>query len=343
MTDEFYLDAYLDAVSERAGLFEPAAMAVRTLAAAGRDLADILSAGPLAGALAATVGTLANDWGDAQKAFDVQAHDIIVAALRSAAVASVLSEEAEHPVLIDPAGRIGIAIDPLDGSSNIDTNVPVGTIFSILPADGLNGFMVPGDQQIAAGFLIYGANTGLVVTFGDGTRMFTLDRRRGAFISVGGPLSIPAQTSEYAINASNRRHWDAAVRAYVDGCLAGVDGIRGRNFNTRWLACLAAEAYRIMLRGGVYLYPADDRPGYRHGRLRLIYEANPVAMLVEQAGGAATDGRNRILGLKPSTPHQRTALVFGSRDEVEEVALGYHQPALNLASPLFSSRSLFRA
>ena len=343
MTSELYLDAYLDTVAERGGLFEPAAMAVRRMAAAGREIADILSAGPLAGALSATIGEPANDWGDAQKAFDVRAHDIVLTSLRSAAVASVLSEEAEHPVLIDPAGRIGVAIDPLDGSSNIDTNVPVGTIFSILPADGLNGFLVPGEQQIAAGFLIYGVNTGLVVTFGDGTRMFTLDRGRGAFIGVDGPLSIPVQTSEYAINASNRRHWDGAVRAYVDGCLAGMDGIRGRNFNTRWLASLAGEAYRILIRGGVYLYPADDRPGYRHGRLRLIYEANPVAMLVEQAGGAATDGRTRILELKPSAPHQRIALVFGSRDEVEEVGFGYHRPAPELASPLFSSRSLFRA
>jgi fructose-1,6-bisphosphatase I len=322
MTADLVLESYLDQTAATGDLPAAAARAVAAIAAAGRTIAELLAAGPLAGALAASVGSPANDWGDAQKALDIRAHDMMLAALHAAGVASVLSEEAEQPVAVDAAGRVAVAIDPLDGSSNIDTNVPVGTIFSILPAAA--GFLVPGHMQIAAGFMIYGVNTGLAVTFGDGTRLFTLDRSRGVFRSTGRPIAIPPQTAEFAINSSNRRHWDIAIRAYIDGCLAG-------------------EAYRILIRGGIYLYPADDRTGYRHGRLRLIYEANPVAMLAEQAGGASTDGRTRILDLVPHSVHQRTPLVFGSRDEVAEIAACYHRPASDYTSPLFSPRSLFRA
>jgi fructose-1,6-bisphosphatase I len=341
MTADLVLESYLDQTAATGDLPAAAARAVAAIAAAGRTIAELLAAGPLAGALAASVGSPANDWGDAQKALDIRAHDMMLAALHAAGVASVLSEEAEQPVAVDAAGRVAVAIDPLDGSSNIDTNVPVGTIFSILPAAA--GFLVPGHMQIAAGFMIYGVNTGLAVTFGDGTRLFTLDRSRGVFRSTGRPIAIPPQTAEFAINSSNRRHWDIAIRAYIDGCLAGAAGLRGRNFNTRWLASLVGEAYRILIRGGIYLYPADDRTGYRHGRLRLIYEANPVAMLAEQAGGASTDGRTRILDLVPHSVHQRTPLVFGSRDEVAEIAACYHRPASDYTSPLFSPRSLFRA
>ena len=345
MTTELHLDAYLDRAASQGGVQADAAATILALANAGRTIARILAAGPLAGALGASRPGAANDWGDAQKEFDVQAHGIVVDALRAAPVACVLSEEAEHPVTLDPARRLSVAIDPLDGSSNLDTNAPVGTIFSILPAsrnDQGAAFLAPGREQVAAGFLIYGANTGLAVTMGDGARIFTLDPARGAFVAVGS-AAIPPATSEYAINASNGRHWDPAVRSYVDDCLAGAEGPRGRDFNTRWVASLVADAYRIMLRGGVYLYPGDRRAGYQAGRLRLVYEANPIAFLAEQAGGAATDGRARILDLEPASLHQRVPFVFGSREEVTEVARLHARPERDLVSPLFGARSLFRA
>jgi fructose-1,6-bisphosphatase I len=347
MTTELYLETYLDRLAAAGSLRADAAAAIVAITSAGREIAGILAAGPLAGALAAARGADAdvNDWGDLQKELDIRAHDMMVGALRTAPVASVLSEEAEHPLILDPACWLAVAIDPLDGSSNIDTNAPVGTIFSLLPAnrgDPAAAFLAPGRNQVAAGFMIYGVNTALVVTLGEGTHLFTLDRTRGAFIAASGPVTIPERTAEYAINGSNKRHWDKAVHSYVEDCVAGTEGRRGRNFNTRWIASLVAEAYRIMIRGGVYLYPADQRAGYREGRLRLIYEANPIAMLIEQAGGAATDGRSRILDLQPATVHQRIALVFGSKEEVVEIEHHYRQPMPELASPLFSARSLFR-
>lgn len=344
MTAELPLESYLDQAAARSPVLADAAAVILAIAGAGRGLADLLAAGPLAGSLAASRGPADADWADAPKELDVRAHAMMLHALAAAPVAAVLSEEAEAPVILDPAHRLAVAIDPIDGSSNIDTNAPVGTVFSILPAgaDPAAAFMAPGRGQVAAGFLIYGVNTSLAVTLGDGTRIFTLDRAQGGFVAAGGPVAIPAEASEYAINGSNRRHWDAPVRAYVEDCQAGAEGPRGRDFNTRWIASLVAEAYRIMVRGGIYLYPADARKGYGDGRLRLAYEANPLAMLAEQAGGAATDGRTRILDLQPASPHQRTPFVFGSRVEVAEVAACYGRPAPQAASPLFATRSLFR-
>jgi fructose-1,6-bisphosphatase I len=239
-----------------------------------------------------------------------------------------------------------VAIDPLDGSSSIETIAPIGTIFSILPRpDGdASPFMQPGSAQLAAGFLLYGSSTTLALTLGEGTQIFTLDRRQGEFVVTYPNAVVPQGCREYAINDSNYRFWDEPVRAYVDDCLAGGDGPMGLDHNTRWLASLVAEAFRILRRGGVYLYPGDARASTRNGRLRLVYEANPIAFLMEQAGGAATNGVERILDLQPATLHGRVPLVFGSRDQVGHVSR-YHTERSTIAdrSPLFNRRSLLRA
>jgi fructose-1,6-bisphosphatase I len=240
-----------------------------------------------------------------------------------------------------------VALDPLDGSSNIDTDLPVGTIFSILPMPAGNGapgaaLLQPGTRQLAAGFVIYGPQTCLVLTLGQGTHILTLERRTSRFVLTHAAVRIPQRRREYAINASNYRHWDAAIRTYVDDCIAGAEGPRGENFNMRWIASLVAEAFRILVRGGIFLYPADRRPGYEHGRLRLVYEAQPIALVIEQAGGAASDGFERILDLTPRQLHQRTPLIFGSSDKVARVER-YHAgpPSSSERSPLFVRRGLF--
>jgi fructose-1,6-bisphosphatase I len=236
-----------------------------------------------------------------------------------------------------------VAVDPLDGSSNIETMAPLGTIFSILHAAPVvaESFLQTGRHQLAAGFLIYGPHTALVLTMGDGVRFFTLDPETGAFLLTRDNIVIPEKTREYAINGSNLRHWEPQIRGYVGELMLGKTGPRGEDFNTRWLASTVADAYRILVRGGVFLYPGDSRRDYKHGRLRLIYEANPVAMLIEQAGGAATDGRQAILDIVPHAVHQRVPLVFGSADEVKRVTDAYESKVVN-EMPLFRSRSLFR-
>jgi fructose-1,6-bisphosphatase I len=245
---------------------------------------------------------------------------------------------------------LAVAIDPLDGSSNIDVNAPIGTIFSILPmppealAEPALAFCQKGRAQVAAGFFVYGPQTSLVITFGSGTLLFVLDREADAFILVEPAIAIPHDNAEYAINASNYRHWHEPVRAYIDDCVKGVEGPRGRNFNMRWIASMVADSYRIFMRGGIFLYPADGRDGYDQGRLRLLYEANPVAFLAEQAGGAATDGIDPILDRTPHTPHQRVPFIMGSIDKVERVRT-YHletAPPWQTA-PLFGRHSVSRA
>jgi fructose-1,6-bisphosphatase I len=205
-------------------------------------------------------------------------------------------------------------------------------------------FLRPGTAQLAAGFVVYGPQTALVLTLRAGTHVFTLDRRTNTFVLTRADVRIPAGRREYAINASNYRHWDEPVRAYVDDCIAGADGPRGTDFNMRWIASLVAEAFRILARGGIFLYPSDARPGYERGWLRLVYEANPLALVVEEAGGAATDGENRILEISPTALHQRVPLVFGCRHKVERVAEYYagRLPSPGERSPLFGRRGLFR-
>ena len=334
-----YLEGWADADPVRIDV----AAVIGAIAAAAIRLADLVALGPLAGSLATVVGDNAD--GDVQKELDLRAHELFLDALRTRPVAVLASEESADPVALNPAGSLAVAIDPLDGSSNIDTNVSIGTIFSILPTFGAAGsaFLQRGTSQLAAGFVMYGPHTALVLTLRHGVQIFTLDRRIGAFLLTTSRALIPRDGREYAINASNYRHWDEAIRAYVDDCVAGAEGPCGADFNMRWIACLVAEAFRILVRGGIYLYPRDARSGYRNGRLRLIYEANPLALIVENAGGAATDGAERILDIEPHSLHERVPLVFGSRDTVERVA-AFHSGGLPAGerSPLFARRSLFR-
>jgi fructose-1,6-bisphosphatase I len=253
-------------------------------------------------------------------------------------------------VRLNATGSLLVAIDPLDGSSNIDTNASVGTIFSILPAPGdgsdalATAFLQPGERQLAAGYVIYGPQTALALTLGAGTQLFTFNRREREFRLTVEQLRVPPKTREFAINASNHRHWDEPIRIYIDDCLKGCDGPRGEDFNMRWIASMVAEAHRVLARGGIYMYPGDLRDGYEHGRLRLLYEASPIAWLMEQAGGAASSGTERILEIRPQALHQRVPLIFGSREEVERLDRYHRDPyPLGERSPLFGRRGLFRS
>jgi fructose-1,6-bisphosphatase I/sedoheptulose-1,7-bisphosphatase len=261
-------------------------------------------------------------------------------------LAAMLSEEMETPYAIPPQyprGSYLLAYDPLDGSSNIELNAPVGSIFSVLRATE-RGFLQPGTEQVCAGYAIYGPTTMLVLTLGRGTHGFTLDREIGEFILTHPDLRIARETGEFAINASNARFWEPAVKRYVDECLAGKSGPRGRDFNMRWIASLVAEAHRILMRGGVFLYPRDEREATRHGRLRLLYEASPISMLIEQAGGRASTGTQRLLEVAPRSLHERSGFVFGAAEEVERIER-YHRDFNQRAydAPLFGARGLFRA
>ena len=309
MPDPHSLGSYLAAHADA-----PVARAILALAGAASAIAAEIRAP--ATVLEATAGAVNAD-GDTQKKLDVIADEIVLDALRGTGVAAYLSEERDEAIPLDPDGGLIIACDPLDGSSNIGVNVSVGTIFSVLSAAG--GELQAGRDQLAAGFFVYGPQTTLLLSTGSGTASFRMDET-GSFMMIAEKVSVPTTVSEFAINASNRRHWPDPIIRYVDGCLAGADGPRGHDFNMRWVASLVAEAWRIICRGGVFLYPGDSRKGYAAGRLRLVYEAAPVAMLVEQAGGRATDGVRDILDITPQALHQRVPLVFGAASEVEAVA-----------------------
>ncbi len=343
------LDAFLDSHALAGGGRGGVVEIVRAIAGASVKVRNVINQGALGAAFAGTHGG-ANATGDTQKDLDVHADTVFLDALRAAPVALYGSEEMDHPVVLDPTATLAVAIDPLDGSSNIDTNASIGTIFSVLPALGdlldkpEKTFLQPGRNQLAAGFVIYGPQLALVLTLGSGTHIFVFSTRLGAFVQAYESRTIDRRAHEFAINASNYRHWHEAVRLYIDDCLKGADGPRERDFNMRWNASLVSEAYRILTRGGVFLYPADQRKGYGYGRLRLVYEANPVAMLIEQAGGAATDTVNDILDLVPEGLHQRTPLVFGAAREVARIARYHTEPSLiGERSPLFGNRGLFRA
>jgi fructose-1,6-bisphosphatase I len=287
-----------------------------------------------------------NTDGDQQKALDIQAHEIFLDALKDTSIGIIASEEAEHTIAMGNGGNLALAMDPLDGSSNIETNAPIGTIFSILPVNTASpetSFYRAGDEVIAAGFVAYGPRTQLYLTVGSGTQIFILDRSVGEFVLFKKNIQISSDTREYAINMSNFQHWFSPVRQYIDDCIEGESGIRGKSFNMRWIASLVADASRIFARGGIFLYPGDDRDGYDHGRLRLVYEAVPLAMLIEQAGGAASTGSSRILDIVPTDIHERTPLIFGSNNEVNIVEHLHTSPAAqNNPSPLFGERGLFR-
>jgi fructose-1,6-bisphosphatase I / sedoheptulose-1,7-bisphosphatase len=295
-----------------------------------------------------------NALGDRQHKLDLIANEIFLRCNEwGGHLAGMFSEEMDETFAIpDPyqKGRYLLIFDPLDGSSNIDVNVSVGSIFSILraPAPGTDAkpadFLQPGTQQVCAGYAIYGPATMFVITVGTGVYGFTLDPALGEFILTHTALRIPPDASEFAINASNTRFWESAVKRYVEECVAGRTGPRQKDFNMRWVASLVAETHRILMRGGVFLYPRDTKDPPKPGRLRLLYEANPIAFIIEQAGGAASTGREPILTITPADLHQRVPLIFGARDEVALIE-AYHreQTAEDFDSPLFGSRGLFRA
>ncbi|MDB5457787.1 MAG: fructose 1,6-bisphosphatase [Caulobacter sp.] len=295
---------------------------VVVIAQACARISRVVASGAILGNLGAAGQVNVQD--EEQKKLDLITNDILSEALQGCpAVAGLASEELEA---IETTGRQGgflVTFDPLDGSSNIDVNVSVGTIFSILPApDGQipteADFLLPGRRQVAAGYAVYGPQTMLVLTLSGGVVAFTLDAD-GAWLLTHPNLAIAADTAEFAINMSNQRHWAEPVRRYIDGCLRGKDGPRGKNFNMRWVASMVADVHRILMRGGVFLYPWDAREPDRAGKLRLLYEANPMALIVERAGGKATDGQTAILDLQPVKLHQRAPVVLGSANEVDQV------------------------
>ncbi|MEO6351851.1 MAG: class 1 fructose-bisphosphatase [Burkholderiaceae bacterium] len=288
------------------------------------------------GALGEVMGSAEteNVQGEVQKKLDIISNEILLEANEwGGHLAAMASEEMEtiHPIPNRyPMGEYLLLFDPLDGSSNIDVNVSIGTIFSVLKAaEGMGApteqdFLQPGSQQVAAGYAVYGPQTVLVLTTGNGVNCFTLDREMGSWVLTQRNMKIPAETREFAINASNARHWFPPVTRYVNELLAGEDGVRGSNFNMRWIASMVADVHRILSRGGVFMYPADTRDTKMPGKLRLMYEANPMAFIIEQAGGAATNGAQRILDIQPEKLHQRVPVFLGSKSEVERVT-AYHQ------------------
>ena len=323
------------------------------VAAAVKSISAIVAKGALNGNDGALEST--NVQGEVQKKLDVLTNDIFLHHCEwGGQLAGMVSEEMEdlHPIPGEyPRGRYLLLFDPLDGSSNSDVNVSVGSIFSILarPAAGdaaLEDFLRPGHEQVAAGYAIYGPSTMMVLTLAKSTHGFTLDRESGNFILTHPDITIPEDTHEFAINSSNERFWEPPVARYVAECKAGRAGVRGKDFNTRWIASLVAEVHRILIRGGIFMYPKDYKEPKKPGRLRLLYEANPMALLIEHAGGAASTGRGRILDLQPESLHQRVPLILGSKNEVERLER-YHQDFDEgtdqpFVSPLFSERSLYR-
>ena len=293
------------------------------------------------GALGGVLGTASSEnvQGEIQKKLDIIANEVLIEANEwGGHLAAMASEEMEGIYVVPnrfPQGEYLLMFDPLDGSSNIDVNVSIGTIFSVLkkPEDPSGettavteqDFLQAGAKQVAAGYCIYGPQTTLVLTVGDGVAMFTLDREQGSFVLTKENIQIPADTKEFAINMSNMRHWDAPVKRYIDECLAGSEGPRGKDFNMRWIASMVTDVHRILMRGGIFLYPWDKREPGKPGKLRLMYEANPMGWLVEQAGGMATNGRERILDIEPGKLHERVSVMLGSKNEVERVTR-YHDP-----------------
>jgi fructose-1,6-bisphosphatase I len=283
------------------------------------------------GALGGVLGTAMteNVQGEVQKKLDIIANEVLIEANEwGGHLAAMASEEMDSIYAVPnryPQGEYLLLFDPLDGSSNIDVNVSIGTIFSVLKKAEGNvavqeaDFLQAGSAQVAAGYCVYGPQTTLVMTVGDGVAMFTLDREQGSFVLTQEHVQIPADTKEFAINMSNMRHWDDPVKHYIDECLAGKSGPRGKDFNMRWVASMVADVHRILTRGGVFMYPWDKREPDKPGKLRLMYEANPMSWLVEQAGGAATNGEQRILDIQPTQLHQRVSVFLGSKNEVDHV------------------------
>lgn len=329
---------------------------VNVVATATKIIANQVTRGAIVGSLGAAEPD--NLPPTVHRKLDAIANDVMVAETQwTGHLSALVSEQMTqiHPVPdAHRRGKYLLAYDPLDGSSNIDVNLPVGTIFSVLraPENGrqqsdppvAGDFLQPGTRQVCAGFTLYGPATMLVLTTGNGVDGFTLDREIGAFVLTHPRMRIPEDTSGFAINAANERFWERPVRRYVHECLDGVDGPRGRDFNMRWVASLVADTFHILTRGGVYLYPHDNRPPARPGRVALLYGANPIAFIVEQAGGFATTGGERVLQVQPEQVHQQVPLIFGSRNEVARVERYHLEPEEGpvFDSSLFGTRSLFR-
>ncbi|HEY4367476.1 MAG TPA: class 1 fructose-bisphosphatase [Steroidobacteraceae bacterium] len=316
-----------------------------------KRIATLIGKGSLSGAMNSTGAV--NVQGETQLQLDLLANDIFIRTNEwGGQLAGMVSEEMAEIYTIPeeyPRGRYLLLFDPLDGSSNADVNVAVGSIFSVLrcPENVVEptekDFLQPGTEQVCAGYAIYGPSTMLVLTTGRGVHGFTLDREVGEFLHTHPDLRIPEATSEFAINASNSRYWESAIKRYVSECQAGTDGPRGRDFNMRWIASLVAETHRILMRGGVFMYPRDRKDLSKPGRLRLLYEANPIGFIVEQAGGRASTGREPIMSVVPESLHQRIGFVFGAAAEVERIER-YHreQNDFEFEAPLFGGRNLFR-
>ena len=340
------LESFLDEWSGADAARQTINQTMRVLAQTGRQISRIIARGPLEGAMGAVVGDNAD--GDAQKALDIRANDMIIEALKPDGVVAIVgSEELDDPIRLNDTGSLCVAMDPLDGSSNIDVNVSIGTIFSILPVlesgSALDTLLQPGTAQLASGYIIYGPQTAIVFTLGQGTHVFTLDPDSGKYMLTDENIKIVEETREFAINASNLQSWFEPIGAYIGDCLYGEQGPLKKRYNMRWVASLIAETHRILSRGGIFLYPGDMRDGYEFGRLRLVYEANPISYLVEQAGGIATTGQGRILDITPTEMHQRVPFIFGSANEVATVERYCAGKAeRHQSSPLFGQRGLFR-
>ena len=303
------------------------AQVISTIAATCQTIDQALQKGALAGVLGSAQHE--NVQGEEQKKLDVISNDYLIDALKiHPQVGGLASEELDEFTPAQENGKYLVLFDPLDGSSNIDINMCVGTIFSILPAKNAvtqaEDFMQAGNQQVAAGYVLYGPSTMLALTVGAGTVFFTFDPETQQFLLTSENIQVAADTKEYAINSSNQRHWENPVKRYIEELLAGKTGPRDKDFNMRWVACMVGDIHRILCRSGVFMYPYDLKDPKKAGRLRLMYEANPMSMLMEQAGGAATTGRVRILDIQPTDLHQRVPVIIGSKNEVDLVS-SYHQ------------------
>ena len=332
MAGKVSLTRYLVEQQREEGHIEPQLrLLLEVVARACKRISQAVNKGALGGVLGGAESE--NIQGEMQKKLDIIANEVLIEANEwGGHLAAMASEEMDSIYLVPnryPQGEYLLLFDPLDGSSNIDVNVSIGTIFSVLKKpDGDRGveeddFLQPGHKQVAAGYCVYGPQTTLVLTVGDGVVMFTLDREQGSFVLTDEDVQIPADTKEFAINMSNMRHWAPPVKRYIDECLQGKEGVRGKDFNMRWVASMVADVHRILTRGGVFMYPWDKREPDKAGKLRLMYEANPMAWLVEQAGGAATNGTQRILDVPVTKLHQRVPVFLGSRNEVDRVT-SYH-------------------
>ncbi len=332
MSQKISLTRYLVEQQRSEGHITPELrLLLEVVARACKSISQAVNKGALGGVLG-TAGS-ENVQGEVQKKLDIIANEVLIEANEwGGHLAAMASEEMDSIYAVPnryPQGEYLLLFDPLDGSSNIDVNVSIGTIFSVLkkPDDRAaveeKDFLQAGNKQVAAGYCVYGPQTTLVLTVGDGVAMFTLDREQGSFVLIEENVQIPLDTKEFAINMSNMRHWDAPVKRYIDECLAGTEGPRGKDFNMRWIASMVADVHRILTRGGIFMYPWDKREPEKAGKLRLMYEANPMSWLIEQAGGAATNGKQRILDIQPGKLHERVSVILGSKNEVERVT-AYH-------------------